>query len=230
MSAVSRPCQTGTTARYLSAQDAAIRSDIGATLRTGSATCGGSSSEQLIGRTVPPKTRCCSCSSSSPDQDRTESLTGLTQTGMAPQEEAHQLLTTHEHGLKTCWLSMIAMGVRWRRWTEQPHCSRLGLRGPRGSNRFRNSLTGLMPTLGRGAIMARHKLLQYRDILHTTPRATPKLSPNRQLLRADDCPLARAWTTSRWVTAATAPLFTAKQDASCSKPTLSGTLHTLVPT
>lgn len=229
MSAVSRPSQTGTTARYLSAQDAAIRCGIGATLRTGSATCGGSSSEQVIGLTAPPKTPCCSCSSSQ-DPDHMESPTGLMQTGTAPQGEAHQLLTTCEHDLKTCWLSTIATGVRWRRWSEQAEWCRLGLRGPRGSNRFRNSLTGPMPTLGRRAITVRRKLPWYPDMLHTTPRPTPNLSPNRQLLRADDSPLARAWTTSRWVTAATAPLFTAKPDASCSKPTPSGTLHTLAPT
>lgn len=110
MSAASKPSPTGTTASYLSAQDVACRPATAATLRTGSVRQGGSSSGQVAGHTVPPRTPFYYYSSQ--DQGPKESPIGHMEIGRGAQVGALLPLTIPELALKTCWPSMIAMAVR----------------------------------------------------------------------------------------------------------------------
>ena len=109
-SAASRRSLIGSTASSLSNQHAACRRATAATLRTDSVKQGGSSSGQVAGRTAPPRTLCCYCSSQ--DQDPTETPAGHMETGRGAKVGATKALTILELALKTSWPSTIATAAR----------------------------------------------------------------------------------------------------------------------
>ncbi|KAK7901926.1 hypothetical protein WMY93_018695, partial [Mugilogobius chulae] len=80
---------------------------------------------------------------------------------------------------------------------------------------------GTTCTPGRLDIMFLLRLLRPPDILiQNTPLSPPS---SRPCPRAGACPTHRAWTTSPWATAATAPPFTERPGASC-RPLFQGPL------